>query len=206
MTLQLINQWGPCPPDGYRYVFPSDGYVVHAWTYVDWIAAAKGHLQANTREVPPNLEAAMQEQLCSTLPPGYCIYDDPNRPRPSTSLSWNDVMRGIETFGRWIRQGANYVSQPEADRRAAVCSRCYLNVHVAGCAGCQKAVQEIVRNKKTKYDDVLRTCAVCKCFLRAKVHFPIETLDTDSAQVQTMYPDFCWLNKDSENYRPAEAG
>jgi hypothetical protein len=201
MNLQLINQWGPCPPDGYRYVFPDDGYLVHAWTFVDWIAAARQHLQANNREIPPTLETDMQRQFCETLPPGFCEYDDPNRPRPSVSLSWNDVMGGIETFGRWIRQGCNYVLQTEADRRAAVCARCYLNVNVSGCTGCQKAVQEIVRNKKSKYDHALRTCAVCKCFLRAKIHFPISTLDTDSATVQQMYPDFCWLNKDSENYR-----
>jgi hypothetical protein len=55
---------------------------------------------------------------------------------------------------------------------------------------------------KSKNDDMLRTCAVCKCFLRAKVHFPIDTLDTESQKVQGMYPDFCWLNKESENYVP----
>jgi hypothetical protein len=48
---------------------------------------------------------------------------------------------------------------------------------------------------------VLKTCAVCKCFIRAKVHFPMDTLDTQSDKVQGMYPDFCWLNKESPNYR-----
>lgn len=199
--LSLAKLWGPCPPDGYRYVFPSDGYLVHAWTYVDWVQAAKDHLVANNTPVPPTLESDMQQQLCLTLPPGFCLYDDDNRPRPNMSLEWGDVMGGLKTFAKWIAEGCQYVSQGEAERRAAVCSRCYLNVNVQGCSGCQKAVAEVVREKKTKLDASLKTCAVCKCFLKAKVHFPISTLDTDNEKVQQMYPEFCWLNKAGENYR-----
>jgi hypothetical protein len=201
MTLQLIDKWGACPPDGYRYVDPLSGFVAHAWTYVDWINVQKAHLFANNREIPATLEADMQKQLCETLPPGFCFYDDPDRPRPLTALSYDDVVSGLKTFARWIGSGCKYVPQTEAERRATICTRCYLNVNVQGCAGCQKAVQEVVRNRATKQDALLRTCAVCRCFLRAKVHFPIDTLDTASHKVQQMYPDFCWLNKDSENYR-----
>lgn len=201
MPLRLINQWGACPPDGYRYVFPEDGFVAHAWTYVDWLDVARAHLRANDREIPANLGDLMEEQYCSTLPPGFCTYDDENLPRPSTSLSWNDVQSGLKTFAKWMAGGCSYVSQSEADRRAMICTRCYLNVNVQGCSACQKAVQEVVRDKHSKHDFALRTCAVCKCFLRAKVHFPMETLDTESEKVQGMYPGFCWLNKESENYR-----
>jgi hypothetical protein len=143
----------------------------------------------------------MEHQLCQGLPPGWCLYDDPSRPRPSTSLSWNDVSAGVKTFARWIAGGAKYVQQNEAERRAVICSRCYLNVNVQGCSGCAQLVKEVVGDKKTKHDGSLRSCAVCKCFLKAKVHFPIETLDTQSEKVQSMYPGFCWLNKESENYR-----
>jgi hypothetical protein len=59
----------------------------------------------------------------------------------------------------------------------------------------------VIGDRKTKHDHMLRSCAVCKCFLRAKVHFPITTLDTQPEKVQSMYPGFCWLNKESENYR-----
>src|SRR4029077_10608990 len=151
--LSLINTWGPCPPDGYRYVFPEDGYTVHAWTFVYWIKSATAHLPANKRPVPDGLEALMQNQLCQTLPPGWCMYDDPNRPRPSLSLDWNAVSSGLKTFGRWIAGGCNYVLQNEADRRALICSRCYLNVNVQGCSGCQKAVEEVLRDKHSKFDN-----------------------------------------------------
>lgn len=198
--LQLINLWGPCPPDGYRYVFPDDGYVVHAWTYVDWVQFARNHLSANGQSIPPTLESDMQQQLCLTLPPGWCLYDDDNRPRPNVSLEWGDVVQGLKTFSRWIAQGCQFVTQSEAERRAAVCSRCYLNVNVQGCSACSKAVEEVIGRKKTKLDSALRSCAVCKCFLRAKVHFPMETLDTQKEKVQQLYPDHCWLKKGGVNY------
>lgn len=200
MLLLLTDTWGPCPPDGFRYVDPVDGYLSHAWAYVDWVELQRSHLNANNREIPANLGALMQDQLCQSLPPGWCLYDDPSRPRPSTVLSWNDVSAGIKTFTRWIAKGAKFVEQREAERRAVICSRCYLNVNVQGCSGCQKAVVELVGDRKTHYDTALRSCAVCKCFLKAKVHFPIDTLDTQSEKAQELYPDFCWLNKESENY------
>jgi hypothetical protein len=199
-NLSLIKEQGPCPPDGFRYIFPEDGWVCHAWTYNDWIAFAKAHLVANSLPVPDDLEASMQNQLCQTLPPGWCDYDDPNRPRVSTSIDWNDLQTGLTTFAKWVQSGFQTVSQDEADRRALICSRCYLNVNVQGCAACGKAVETVTRNKKSKYDFALRSCAVCKCFLRAKIHFPISTLDTQSTN-QQLYPSSCWLKKGGENYR-----
>jgi hypothetical protein len=188
------------------YVFPDDGFPAHAWTYVDWVQTARNHLQANNKPVPDTLEADMQHQLCLTLPPGWCNYDDDNRPRPKVSLEWNDVANGLKTFAHWVAQGCKYVTQQEADRRALVCSRCYLNVNVQGCSGCRKAVEEVVRDRHSKYDGTLKSCAVCKCFLRAKIHFPISTLDTGNPGVQQMYPNHCWLNKQSQNFVPNVKG
>lgn len=200
-TLLLNDTWGPCPPGGFRYVDPEDGFLAHAWAYVDWVNVQMAHLQANQRSIPPNLGELMQTQLCQSLQPGWCKYDDPSRPRPSTVMGWNDVLAGVKTFSRWMAAGAKYVPQAEADRRASVCAKCYLNVNIEGCSGCQAAVQEVVRDKHSKFDNSLRACAVCKCFLKAKVHFPMDILDTEADKVQEMYPGFCWLNKASENYR-----
>jgi len=196
----LSNTWGPCPPDGYRYVFPETGHVIHAWTYVDWVDMARAHIRANNLEERPLLESEMQDQLCRTLPPGWCMFDDPARPRVTTSFSWDDVQAGLATFAKWIGSGFQTVPQEEAERRALICSRCYLNVNVQGCTSCQKAVETVTKNKKTRHDFLLRSCAVCKCFLRAKVHFPISVLDKSGVN-QELYPGFCWLKKEGDNYR-----
>jgi hypothetical protein len=199
-SLCLTNR-SVCPPDGFRYVFPETGYIAHGWNHNDWVNDAIRHLQVNNLAHRADLVPLMEEQLCKTLPPGWCNYDDPNRARVSVSLGWQDVLGGLKTFASWIAQGCQYVTKEEADRRALICSRCYLNVNVQGCTGCQQAVVEVTGNRKSKYDDLLRSCAVCKCFLRAKVHFPISTLDRESLGAQELYPEFCWLNKKSENYR-----
>lgn len=199
MKLRLIKEQGPCPPDGFRYVDPHDGWVAHAWSYNDWVELYLQHLRANEREVPGTLGEDMQDQLCQTLPPGWCSFDDPTRPRATTSLGWGDVLAGLKTFSNWILQGLSYVEQEEADRRALICSRCYLNVHVDGCGSCHKIVAEVTKSRKSKYDFALKACAACKCLIRAKIHFPLSILDKADT-VQELYPDHCWLKKGGENY------
>ena len=201
--LSLIKPQGDCPPNGFRYVDPLDGWVCHAWTYNDWVDLAKAHLVANQREIPNDLGLVMQDQLCQTLDPGWCNYDSDKRPRPTTSLGWGDVASGIATFTKWIASGAQYVAQSEADRRAEICSRCYLNVNVEGCGACHKAVAEITKEKKSKYDYSLKACGVCKCLLRAKIHFPLSVMEESTRKHQDTYRQVahCWLNSDSENFR-----
>jgi hypothetical protein len=198
--LGLINPWkGACPPDGYRWVDPLDGWISHAWDYGTWVEQALTHYRVNERPVPLDLGEQMQEQLCLTLPPGWCNYDLRGSERPSVALDWNDLQKGLRTFAKWIAGGAKYVEQAEADRRALICSRCYLNVNIVGCSGCQKLVREVV-TRSSKYDSFLRGCAVCKCVLSAKIHFPLSILGKEAKSHQDMYPDFCWLKESGENY------
>ena len=193
-----------CPPEPYfRYVFPEDGYEALATTHDGWMTQAGMHAQANGLASPSSIE--MEEQLCRTLPPGWCRYDDPNRPRPLVSLGWEDVVGALNVFKSWLTGGLKTVDQAEADRRALVCSRCYLNTNVTGCAGCQKLVGEVVGNLKTKYDFALKSCAVCKCVLRAAVHFPVDVMTGhENASNQEMYPSHCWKKIGGENHESTQ--
>lgn len=204
MSVLRLEKPSVCPPDGFRYTFPEDGYVARGWTYNDWVMEARNHYHANPvlGPEPRDLEALMEHQLCQTLEVGWCMYDDPSRPRVNTSLTWDDVQAGLKTFARWTLGGCKTVTQTEAERRGEICTRCYMNVNVTGCSACQKVVEEVVGNKKTKSDPALRNCAVCRCFLRAKVHFPMETLDTETSSLQSLYPSHCWLKRGGENYKP----
>ncbi len=202
MKLSLVKEQGPCPPDGFRYVFPEDGFVCHAWTYNDWVALAKAHLQANNSVPPEDLEAQMQDQLCKTLPPGWCLYDQDDRPRATVLLDWGTVATALSTFAGWISSGCKFVSQAEADRRADICSKCYLNVNISGCAACQKLIGETIGERRTKFDASLRGCAVCKCTLRAMVHFRLDDLKKTAHQKELyLQVPHCWLNPESGNYR-----
>lgn len=199
--LSLINALrGPVPPDGYKYVDPVSGFRAHSFDYTDWVDQERKHLTANGREVPLDLEIQMQEQLCMTLPPGWCNYDPPNAVTVH-DLDWPDVMAAAARFSGWLLKGMPTVDQNEADRRAMICTRCYLNVHVGGCSVCQAAVAKLSEGLTSKHDAYLKSCAACKCNLKAKVHFPISSLDKENPGVQKLYPDHCWLNKSGVNYR-----
>jgi len=180
--------------------------VAHAWDYQTWVENARAHLVANGQAVPEDLPVLMEDQLCQTLEPGWCNYDDPGRPRVNTDLSWGDVLGGLATFAEWLARGMRYVSQAEADRRAEICARCYLNVNIGGCAACQKMVAQVIGDRTTKYDPNIRACAVCKCVLKAKVHFPISVLDRQAKKAQPLYPEFCWLKKGGRNYARSDPG
>jgi hypothetical protein len=180
-------------------VDPHDGWVSHAWDYATWLAQAVKHLEVNNRQVPADLGEQMQEQLCMTLPPGWCNYDDPNRPRASNAMTWDDVQSGIKTFARWMANGCRYVPQQEAERRAQICTRCYLNVNIVGCAACHAAANEVTKGKTTRSDPYLKGCAACKCLLRAKVHLPLSILDKENSGVQQLYPDHCWLKQNGQS-------
>lgn len=199
--LGLINPLrGPIPPDGYRWKCPHCGWENQSYDYRDWIEKAAKHISENHPETP-DLEADMQEQLCKTLPPGWCNYDDPLRPRVVvTTLDWKDVLRGSETLAKWAIQGARSVSREEAERRATICTRCYMNVGLSGCSACQAAIEVMSRGFSTRQDPYLRSCAACKCHLKLKVHIPISVLDKENQSVQQLYPEHCWLKKSGPNY------
>ena len=189
---------GPVPPDGYRYKDPESGFVCHSFDYSDWVQQEKKHLEGNGRKVPFDLELIMQEQLCMTLPPGWCSYDPPNSVVLAT-LEGKDIMHAASTFGSWVLNGMPLVEQEEADRRALVCSRCYLNVSISGCGVCQAVVDKLAGSLTSKHDRFIRKCAACKCNLRAKVHFPLEVLDKENPGVQELYPEHCWLKRGGLN-------
>ena len=198
-----LKEYRVTPPDGYRYVHPETGHQTKAIDVTTWFQEARNHLQGNNLPIPQDLEAKMEDQLCNTIPPEWCDQVDPNKPYVSTSFSWSDVKAGVDVFISWLTGGAKLVPQDEADRRARICSGCYLNVNVEGCATCHKAASLLTWAQKTQYDDNLKACAVCHCLNKAQVHFPIDALESsDDSARQAMYPSFCWKNKSSDNYKP----
>lgn len=207
MRMQLLS-YREVPPDGYRWTCSQTGVQIRNWDAVEWVGKAKRHLQSNNLPVPIDLQAQMEDQLCQLLPPGWCAYDDPNRPRVDTRLSWVDVEVASKTFIDWAEQGRPLVDQPEAERRANICARCYMNVRAQGCGkSCRALIRKLTGlflNRKTSVDDQLNTCAACKCDMRVKCHFSLDLIESnDSRDLQQLYPDFCWLKQGGMNYDPS---
>lgn len=188
------------PPTSFRYTHET-GYTTVAPTYADWISSAKDHRRANNLDIPLDLEAQMNEQLCGILPPEMCDRDPGDIKWVDTRFGWSDFVEGMKAFGRWALEDAPLVEQKEADRRAGICVSCPLNVNVSGCSTCHKlasAITGAVAKRTSTYDDSLRACAICKCALKAMVWFPLDILSQNETQErQDLRPDFCWVKSKS---------
>lgn len=199
-----LTSYREVPPDGYRFVDPDTGHVTVKEDVISWVQAAIAHRKANSLEVPANFQAIMEHQFCQVLPAGWCDFDDPNRPRVDMRFSLRDVWNWAEAHLNLLTD--KFVDQPEAERRAKICSSCYMNVEGQGCTGCQRVATLFtteLAKRKTQSDPFLKSCAVCKCFLRAKVHFPLTIAEAhDTTEIQSMFPSFCWRKKGGENYAP----
>ena len=190
----LALQAREVPPEGFRWTCPDCGWMIQNIDKAEWLYRAQQHVSSNHGEVPFDLLSKMEDQLCQTLPPGWCLYDDEKRPRPSFALSWDDLKSGLTTFARWATAGFPVVDQAEAERRARICVNCYLNTHVQGCANCHRMVEEILPTHHTPLDPSLRACSVCKCMLKKKIWFDLGVLkDSSSEDHRKMYPSFCWM-------------
>jgi len=194
------------PPGDFRFT-DETGHTTRAKSYRDWVSTAKDHRRANNLDVPPDLEAKMNEQLCGVIPPEWCDRDPGDTAWVDTRFSWADLAEGMKVFGHWAALGLPLAQEKEANRRAAICVSCPLNVQVSGCSTCHKIASLLtgaVAQKKGAYDDSLRACAICHCALRAMVWFPMETIESnESAERQALRPNFCWAKKGGENYATA---
>jgi hypothetical protein len=191
------------PPGGqFRFRHFETGFTSTGGDYDTWINEVVKHRMANNLPWDrATIVRIAEEQMCSTLPPGWCAEFDPNRVEPLTRVTWGDIYQGMQVFARWFKEGRPYVIQEEAERRAEICSKCYLNVNVEGCGTCHELAQFLSGDVKTSFDPVLASCGVCKCLLKAAVHFPINTLEPEDSSVhQQNYPAFCWRKIGGENY------
>lgn len=201
-----FNSVNHSPPDFWRFTDPDTGFVSKAVDHYNWMLQINAHRKGNG--LPKITEAVAEDQLCQQMPPGWCHHSDDEQSSRSwvnTRLRWSDIVEGTKAYLSFIASGFESVEQPEADRRARICSSCFLNVQVQGCGSCVKLASLVtgtVAGKKTPYDDNLvnKACAACGCPSRSIVHFPMNLLDqADTAEKQEKYASFCWRKHGSEN-------
>jgi hypothetical protein len=211
--MQVLNNRDVAPPeisggDSFRYTHKETSHRSVGPDYWTWQDRIKEHRKANDLPAITAIEA--EDQLCKTLPPGWCSHSENNRPFVETRLSLSDIFNGAIAYAKLALTGFQTVSQGEANRRARLCAGCFLNVTLQGCGACGKMGEAItgdVANKKTDYDDALKACAACRCPNKSTVHFPLPLLESADPgdEKQPLFVDFCWRKKNSENYRPAAA-
>src|ERR1051326_1781536 len=192
--MRRLKTLGVCPPDPVRFSYFHQETGHRSGPFFDYytlVQAYKEHRKANSLPIPDNYDEVIQEQICSQLPPELCTYE---RGVDQTWINLNFTFADVINFTKvLIKQaifGNKYVPQEEANRRASICTSCYLNVNVGGCGGgCRELVEQVtIKDRTTPYDMHLKNCAVCHCFNKAQIHFDLDVLEiSDSSERQSQY-------------------
>lgn len=135
------------------------------------------HRKANSVPIGLGFEDEVERDLCRDYP-DECYIPDPNFPI-NRQLSLSDVVRGSQVMMAYKLAGSPLVERSEAERRAQICLRCPFNTHFSKpCTGiCQEladVVNSIIAHQGTQYDQDLKACNVCGCFLQAAIWLPLD--------------------------------
>jgi len=182
VTFRILDPSTP-PPGGWHYVQPEDGRVFTHYARNAFLAEIRDHRLRHGYPIEPDWVEQIEDEICRNHPEwgqsicGRIEHYGERRPIDLAALqgflnvmaSWiGGVLRGREVF----------VSQDEANSRAAICATCSFNVSISGsCGSCVDKVARalsIIGTRKTKYDDRLEACAICSCALKVAVHVPLE--------------------------------
>ena len=196
--LMLRDKTGGCH---WEFVVPHTGVKITAGSWEQLLYHIRKHLNANGFENATIEEAIIEQynaELRAKLNP-ECCYDKGQLEVKDRKLTYMDVVRFTKTMIKNIAGGSKRVSQEEADRRAAICASCNLNVVTDNCITCSNSgaaaavVGALVGDRKTSSHQALNSCLHCGCFLKAMVWFPVEDLKhSPPSQFQPELPDHCW--------------
>lgn len=140
----------------------------------------------------------IERQICQRLTEDQCQREGPEdpwnpvRPETVTPLKVTDVMKASAALFKWFVTGREMVSQEEANRRAAICQACPLNLTLSGCK-CSifyKTVAKLVAGDRNI--NGLGVCGVCGCSLKALVNLPEAAILESHEGRKLDFPQWCW--------------
>jgi hypothetical protein len=157
----------------------------------------RAHLKGNGLPVDPNLSLTMQEWWCREVSAENC--SEPNNPNMKDTVAMAE--RFLRTAKAFVFSGAAKVPQEEAERRAAICAECPMNITGNFCTSCfmrnmVASTVAMVSGWKTSKDDKLKACGVCSCDLKIKVHVPKDQMNYK--ELDGLWTERCWMNGASE--------
>lgn len=164
---------------GYNILDPLTGIRVAAVTWDHLMTKVRDERRANSAPMGLELEDEVEAWACIAHPDEADVVDE--RLPKRRSLGLDDVMRGTAVLASFKAAGSPLVLQAEADRRAATCARCPMNIMWSqSCSICGKvesAVMALVGPVRTASDQQLYACSICGCSLKAAVHLPNHILN-----------------------------
>lgn len=175
-----LKSRGIIPYGGYyRILDPLTGIRVEAVTWDHLMTKVRDERRANGAPLGLELEDEVEQWACISHPDEVEVVDE--RLPKRRSLGLDDVVRGTQVLLAFKMAGSPLVSQAEANRRAAICQRCPMNLMwTQGCSVCSKmedVVRSVVGGARTEHDQQLFSCNICGCSLKAAVHVPNDILN-----------------------------
>lgn len=195
------------PPDGFWYKQPETAREFELGSLYETVEAVMVHRQINglPRLTHEEVDEDVQDQICKRVGHQWCR--NMKAEQWGFRLGWDDIKAGTKTLAaealRVVQGQEPWCPQAEAERRAAICVKCFANRRGGGCMSCgfMDLVREVISHTcaevQTSVDDRLNSCECCGCLLRCKVHYPAEVLKSSMSDRQRdAYADIpeCWMN------------
>ena len=164
------------PPGGWRYTQPESGKAFACVSYKQLLETIRKHRAGNKYDTESGWEQRFDSDFCEQnqlVGTQWCLTDSAVEPRPERRMSLADVRRFLSSVVSIVSSSEDpFVTQEEADRRAAVCASCINNANVAGCVGCngiRNTITKIKGSRMTDLDSRLKQCTVCGCDNSVKI-------------------------------------
>lgn len=213
-------------PGGFDWNEPKTGWTYRSDVFTTTRDAIIAHRMANPqhklRTDPEYVEWEMEQRYeakLKALPGGgqWLILAPADSPPPvfqkprsrsvaAAGLKMENAAQGIGAIKDWLGDGLRSVPQELANKRAAICAPCPLNIdgnffeRLEGVAA--QAVKLLVQTKNhmklnTPDDDKLKSCNACSCWLQTKVWVPLpHILAHTSKETMTKLDKACWILKE----------
>jgi hypothetical protein len=202
-----LRQTSMVPPGGYWYREPSTGVIRDGQSLVGTIKQTVEHRLSNNlpRQSFEEAREDIECQICQRIPPEFCTDPRCSVVAPER-VTTRMLITGSLALWKWISSKLSgrepFVDQAEADRRAAICARCFLNVaKLQSCSNCAKgetlreAIGVTIGDRTTNRDGALGACGVCGCLNRITVWFSGEIISetmTDDLRAKYKTVPGCW--------------
>ncbi len=178
-----LKSRGVIPYGGYfRPLDPLTGIRVSAVTWDHLMTKVQEERRGNGAPIGLDIENEVEQWCCIAHPDEVEVYDERlPKPRP---LNLDDVVRGTKVLAAFKLAGKPTVINEEANRRAAICSKCPMNLMWSQacslCSNLDEIVQGIVGKVRTAMDQQLYACNICHCSLKGAVHIPNAILNREN--------------------------
>jgi hypothetical protein len=167
------------PPGGYHFITatPEGGTLKIESHSVESVQELLLKYRLNNNLPVGNPQQEVIDYICGTWP-HFCTETTEAFLVPAMSITREaHLSRRVSdwTARLWALGSDNAVAQPEADRRAAICSSCPQNkdYRPGACAPCVESLDRLsfiwLRNRSTPFDQSLGGCRACGANLKTAV-------------------------------------